>query len=229
MGFIVIEGLDGSGKSTQLKLLKEYLEKEHIAFKYLHFPRTEDGVFGDLVARFLRGELGNIEQVNAYLVGLIYAGDRNDAKDMINKWLADDNLVIIDRYVYSNMAFQGAKLKSKKEKLALIDWLKKLEYEYYKIPQPELSIFLDVPFSFTTQNLKNQREGENRAYLKGKEDIHEADLNFQEQVRQEYLGLIKNDEQFICINCYDEKDKKMLPAEQIFLKIIETLKQHNVI
>lgn len=229
MSFIVIEGLDGSGKSTQLKLLKEYLKEKDIAFKYLHFPRTEEGIFGDLVARFLRGELGKIEQVNPYLVGLIYAADRQDAKTMINKWLADDNLLIIDRYVYSNMAFQGAKIKEKKEKLALVDWLKKLEYEYYKIPPPELSIFLDVPFSFTTQNLKNQRKGENRSYLKGKKDIHEADLNFQEQVRQEYLHLIKNDEQFICINCYNEQDKKMLAAEQIFLKIIEVLKQHNII
>ena len=105
MSFIVIEGLDGSGKSTQLKLLKKYLDTKNISYKYLHFPRTEEGIFGDLVARFLRGDLGKIGEVNPYLVGLIYAGDRESAKTEINSWIDDDKLVIIDRYVYSNMAF----------------------------------------------------------------------------------------------------------------------------
>ena len=73
MRFVVIEGLDVSGKSTQLKLLREYLEKESVPFKYLHFPRLETGIYGELIARFLRGEMGSNDQVNPYLVALIYA------------------------------------------------------------------------------------------------------------------------------------------------------------
>ena len=88
MKFVVIEGLDGSGKSTQLKKLKAYLEDKEIKYKYLHFPRTDSPFFGELIAKFLRGELGDIDKVNPYLVALIYAGDRNDSKQQIEKWLS---------------------------------------------------------------------------------------------------------------------------------------------
>lgn len=229
MSFIVIEGLDGSGKSTQLKRLKNYLENNKISYKYLHFPRTETGVFGDLVARFLRGDLGKIDQVDPYLVGLIYAGDREHAKETINQWLKEGHLVIIDRYVYSNMAFQGAKILDPNKKKELRNWLNQLEYEYYAIPQPELSLFLDVPFSFTTNSLKNQREGDDRDYLQGKQDIHEADLSFQEKVRQEYLALVDNDETFQVVPCYDDKNESMLAPDIIFERILEKLKTNNII
>jgi len=229
MSFIVIEGLDGSGKSTQLKLLKEYLNSQNIKFKYLHFPRTESGIFGELVARFLRGDLGKIDQVDPYLVGLIYAGDRENAKNSINSWIGEGYLVIIDRYVYSNMAFQGAKIEDQTKKQELRDWLYELEYKYYKIPKPELSIFLDVPFSFTTNSLINQREGEDRDYLNGKQDIHEADLSFQEKVRQEYLSLVKDDVSFQVIKCYNENIGEMLAPKLIFDKIFSSLKQNNIL
>jgi dTMP kinase len=228
MSLIVIEGLDGSGKSTQLELLRQYLNDHDIAFEYLHFPRVDEGIFGDLVSRFLRGDLGNIEQVNPYLVGLIYAGDRNDAKEIINEWLDDDKLVIIDRYIYSNMAFQGAKLNSRDEKLKLRQWLNQLEFYYYEIPRPQLSLFLDVPFSFTTQSLTNQRIGDDRQYLAGKQDIHEADLSFQERVRQEYLDLIKSEPGFELIECFGS-DYKMLPPSEIFDKIINCLGAHGIV
>ena len=110
MKFAVIEGLDGSGKSTQLSMLKNYLKAHKISFEYLHFPRTDSPVFGELIARFLRGELGENNAVNPYLVALIYAGDRNDASGLIRGWLNENKLVIVDRYVFSNIAYQCAKI-----------------------------------------------------------------------------------------------------------------------
>lgn len=229
MSFIVIEGLDGSGKSTQLKRIKEYLEQNSIKYKYLHFPRTDTGIFGDLVARFLRGDLGKIDQVDPYLVGLIYAGDRENAKSSILNWINEGYLVIVDRYVYSNMAFQGAKISEADKKIELRNWLNNLEFDHYKIPKPNLSLFLDVPFSFTTNSLKNQRDGDDRDYLQGKEDIHEADLSFQEKVRQEYLDLVKHDETFQLIPCYDNDKMQMLPPDEIFSRILNNLNKNKIL
>ncbi len=228
MKFIVIEGLDGAGKSTQIKQLQNKLEEKGIKYKYLHFPRTDSPIFGDLVAKFLRGELGDIGSVNPYLVALIYAGDRNDAAKMINEWMDTDHLVIIDRYVYSNIAFQCAKIKDNKEKAELSDWIKNYEYEYNKIPKPDLSIFLDVPFNFTKKKLTEVRTGDDRDYLNGKKDIHEEDLSFQEQVREVYLTLTENEKDFNRINCNDDNTGEMLPPVEIFSKINALLEEKNI-
>ena len=228
MRFIVIEGLDGSGKSTQLKKLRSYLEENNVNYEYLHFPRTDSPIYGDLISRFLRGELGDINTVNPYLIALIYAGDRNDAKETITNWLAEDKLVIVDRYVYSNIAFQCAKLSDEKEIETLTDWILNLEYNHFKIPKPALSIFLNVPFEFTRKNLTEQREGEDREYLNGKEDIHEMDINFQDKVRNVYLREVNKDKNLKIINCANN-DGEMSKSEEIFAKIIDLLKSENII
>ncbi|GAI13283.1 unnamed protein product, partial [marine sediment metagenome] len=186
---MVIEGLDGSGKSTQIDRLLAYLEHKGINHQYLHFPRTDEGYYGELIARFLRGDLGPLESVHPYLVALIYAGNRHDAGEMIASWLENGITVVADRYVVSNIAFQCAKLETAEEKEALRDWILKFEYGYHKIPRPDMNIFLDVPFQFTRQKLKGERSGEDRDYLNGKTDIHEQDLDFQKKVRQVYLDL----------------------------------------
>ena len=228
MKFIVIEGLDGSGKSTQLKKLRSYLEHNQIDYEYLHFPRTDSPVFGDLVARFLRGELGDINTVNPYLIALIYAGDRNDAKEMITNWINQKKLVIVDRYVYSNIAFQCAKLNDDKEIEKLSDWILDLEYNYFKIPQPDLSIFLNVPFEFTKNNLTQQRDGDDRNYLNGKEDIHEKDIDFQNKVRNVYLNEVNKDKNLRIIDCANTAGE-MSDPEEIFNKIISLLKSEEIL
>ena len=111
MKLFVIEGLDGAGKSTQIKLLKDFFSDQGYNCEYLHFPRTHAPYFGELIARFLRGEFGSINDVDPYLVAILYAGDRKDASDMVSGWLKEGNIVIIDRYTYSNIAYQCAKVK----------------------------------------------------------------------------------------------------------------------
>ena len=110
MKLFVIEGLDGAGKSTQIQLLKEFFLKQGYICEYLHYPRTEAPYFGELIARFLRGEFGEIGDVDPYLVAMLYAGDRKDASELISGWLKKGNIVILDRYTYSNIAYQCAKL-----------------------------------------------------------------------------------------------------------------------
>ena len=115
MKLFVIEGVDGAGKSTQIRMLKDFFSGKGYMCEYLHFPRTEAPFFGELIARFLRGEFGSIVDVDPYLVAMLYAGDRKDASAMIQQWLNDGKVVLLDRYTYSNIAYQCAKLKDQQE------------------------------------------------------------------------------------------------------------------
>ena len=214
--FIVVEGLDGAGKSTQMRLLQTYLQKNNIQSEWLHFPRFDTPVFGELIAKFLRGDLGDIQTVNPYIVGLLFAGDRNDAAGVIRNWLKEGKCVLLDRYVYSNIAYQCAKLPPA-ERQALRQWILQMEYDYFGIPQPDLTLFLDVPLSHVAQKLTGHRQGEDRSYLQGKEDIHEASLSLQEQVRAVYLEQPAQDNKFHVVNCSDGLN--ILPAQIIFEKI----------
>jgi dTMP kinase len=223
MNFIVIEGLDGAGKSTQIRMVEEYLLVKKIKSKFIHFPRTDSPIYGDLISRFLRGELGSIDNVNPYLIALIYAGDRKDASDMLRKWISEGYVIIADRYLYSNIAFQCAKLGNTKEQKSLASWIKLLEYDYNKIPIPDLNLFLNVPFEFTRKSLQKGREGMDRDYLNGEDDIHEADLSFQERVRDIYLWQVKENADFIAIDCYNSSGGMQSPqviSEKI-IKLIE--------
>ncbi len=225
MSFLVIEGLDGSGKSTQLGLLKKYLEEKSISYKYLHFPRLEEGIYGKLVARFLRGEMGDNNQVDPYLVALIFAGDRWEAKDMIEKWLEDGYLVIVDRYVYSNIAFQCAKLPDIEEQKKLQEWILDLEFDRYNLPVPEMNILLDVPFEFTRKRLSEGRTGDDRDYLKGQTDIHEQDLEFQGRVRNIYHSLLNDVENLSIVDCADNKGEMHEP-KIIFNNLLQLISAH---
>ena len=220
MGLIVIEGLDGAGKSTQIDRLSDYLVANGYNCRRHHFPRTDSVVYGDLIARFLRGELGELNQVNPYLVALIYAGDRMDFRPTLEKWLTDGDMVVLDRYVYSNIAYQCAKISEKEERKALREWILHLEFEHNRLPKPDMHIFLDVPFAFTRKKLSDNRKGDERQYLRGKKDIHEADLDFQEAVRQEYLSMSDYDD-FVKIDCCDGQE--ILSVDHIFTQILNVL------
>jgi len=226
--FVAIEGLDGCGKSTQIKLLKKYLNLKGIKYKYLHFPRTNSPVYGEMIASFLRGEFGHVNSVNPYLAALLYAGDRENAKHIIQDWLSGNYLVIVDRYVYSNIAFQCAKVDTLEEKERLKKWLMQLEYGYNKIPFPSISIFLHVPFEFIVGKLIDKRGGSDRTYLNGKKDIHESSIELQRKVETEYLRLAARHRDFYVVNC-STKDNKILSPERISREIIHILTSKDII
>lgn len=216
--FIVLEGLDGAGKSTQIGRLRELLAGLGIGSEYLHFPRFDAPVYGELIARFLRGELGGVEQVDPYVVALLYAGDRADAAPRIRQWLAEGKAVILDRYVYSNVGYQCAKLPTGADRDRLARWILDLEFGYNRLPRPDVSLFLDVPFAFTERKLSEVREGDDRSYLNGAKDIHEGALDLQRRVREVYLAAAAADPALQVVDCSDAAGAMDTP-DGIFDKI----------
>ena len=219
---IVLEGLDGAGKSTQVKMLKEYLLKRFPDLEYIHFPRYEAPVYGDLISRFLRGEFGDNSEVHPQLVALLFAEDRHGAAPLMKEALAAGKTVLLDRYVYSNIAYQCAKLKDPSEKARLRDWIFNTEYGDFALPVPDLNLFLDVPIGFVQKSLASHREGTDRSYLEGSRDIHEASIGFQKDVRDMYVAETERDPRFLRIDCSDPEGQ-MLPPDEIFEKVRKTI------
>ena len=216
--FIVLEGLDGAGKSTQIRKLRELLNSRGIESEYVHFPRFDAPVYGELIARFLRGELGSIESVDPYIVALLFAGDRADMASRICQWQTEGKVVIVDRYVYSNIGYQCAKIADAEGRERLKQWIVDTEYGYFNIPRPDVSLFLDVPFAFTAKSLTEQRSGDDRAYLNGAADIHESSLDLQRMVRNVYLEAAKTDMSLKVIDC-SNADGGMDTPDGIFAHI----------
>ena len=227
MKLIVIEGVDGAGKSTQIKLLTEYFTGKGFDCAYLHFPRTEVPYFGDLIGRFLRGEFGSLGDVDPYIVAMLYAGDRKDASPIITNWLREGKIVLLDRYTYSNVAYQCAKFDAPEEQNKLRDWILALEFEHFAIPMPDLNIFLDVPSDFIESKLKGLRTGNERDYLNGARDIHEENLDFQRKVREMYLRISHDNEKLAVVNCNNDKGEMAAP-ESIFEKILKTIELKKI-
>lgn len=228
MKLFVIEGVDGSGKSTQLRLLSEFLIRRGYSCEFLHFPRTDAPYFGELIARFLRGEFGSLNEVDPYMVAMLYAGDRKDASEMIRGWLNNKKIVLLDRYTYSNIAYQCAKIDDLDAQDKLMNWILNLEFEHFGIPKPDLNLFLDVPFSFTEKKLLSERSGDDRTYLNGTRDIHEESLNFQKKVRDIYLKVARSDDRLVVVDC-NKGTGQMQSPEMISSLILNIISERNLI
>jgi dTMP kinase len=222
--FVVIDGTDGSGKGTQVELLKQKLKILKTPFEVIDFPRYEDNDYGRLVGRYLKGDFGPMESLNPYLVALPYAGDRALAKPLIEKWLAQGKLVIANRYVPSNKAFSAARM-SPKEGREFIDWDDQLEYETNKIPREDLVLLLYVDPKVIQQNVDQK---EVRGYMGQKaRDIHEANFAYQKKVAKTYLQLAESENHWHVVQCM--QGKTMRTREEIHEEILQALKDKKMI
>ena len=179
---IVIEGTDCSGKETQAKLLVDHFMKDGIPTYYFSFPHY-DSPTGKIIGGTYLGkkEYGDsvfkegAVQVDSKVASLYYAADRKYNLPVLRNLLSKGNL-ILNRYVESNMAHQGAKIKSKRERLQLYKWLENLEYKLLELPRPDITIFLYVPYEFIKELKKNRLELDqheiNDEYLKKCEDVY---------------------------------------------------------
>jgi dTMP kinase len=176
--FIVFEGLDGSGKATQVRLLVEHLEKERCKVRKIDFPRHgEPPAF--FVDTYLNGKYGTAKDVGPYRGSLFYTLDRYDAGFDMKKWLLQGDIIIADRYVASNIGHQGGKIEDKEERKKYFNWLYDLEYNLFKIPKPNITFILKTTPELSLKmanNITNKEKKERRKSYLGddkRQDIHE--------------------------------------------------------
>lgn len=185
---IILEGIDGSGKSTQTKLLLGRLQKEGHRTEQISFPQYGKKSAGP-IEEYLNGVYGTPANVNPYAASLFYAIDRFDLSEKIRAALAQGTIVISDRYVDSNAGHQGGKIKNLGTRARFLKWLYDLEYGILDVPKPDLVLILHVSPA-VGQHLVTKKE--KRAYLKqGTHDAHEADLTHLAAAERSYLWLAK--------------------------------------
>ena len=170
---IVIEGTDGSGKSTQFRLLTQRIEQQGLAFQKLVFPQYQEESSA-LIRMYLKGEFGtNPADVNAYAASAFFSVDRYASyKKVWGKWYEEGGLVLSDRYTTSNAVHQASKEPEEKQG-QFLKWLYEFEYDKLGLPAPDLVIYLDVPTDFTEQMMR-RREADTNTQA----DIHEQDLAY---------------------------------------------------
>lgn len=214
---IALEGIDGSGKQTQLDLLAHELDARGQATFRISFPRY-GSFFGKLVGRYLNGEFGALSAVDPHFSALLYAGDRFEAKAEIEGALFSGKVVLADRYIGSNLAHQSARVPPEQREEFLM-WLRRLEYGLYSLPAEDLVVYLRVPVAEAHRlvGLKSTR-----AYTNLKRDIQEADIKHLEQTATIYDRLA-TEANWARIDCINAASGALYAPEEIHRAVLQAV------
>ena len=220
---IVIDGTDGSGKATQVELLAKRLKKEGHKVKIADFPEYYDNFFGEFIGHCLSEQYYNFLNVHPKIASVLYAADRWESKDRIEGWLKKGYIVISNRYVSANQIHQGGKIPDARKRKAFIEWLDKMEYDVFKIPRPDMTLYLSLPISLVLQLIEHRESSQmKRKYLKKNKDVHESDVAFLENSRKSAMWLPKILDNFIKIDC--AKKGEILTREAIHDMVYKEVK-----
>ena len=218
--FIVLEGIDGSGKRTQLEALSRTFSQKGIEFSQISFPNYE-GFFGKLVARFLNGDFGALSAVDPHFSALLYAGDRLESKPFMEGVIATGKTLLADRYIASNLAHQGARVPLDR-RAEFVSWLKELEYDLYALPQEDLVIYLRLPVQEAHDRIGRKAP---REYTGARWDLQEADVRHLQAAADVYDDLARQ-KNWLTIECFDARSALWRPPREIHREILAALATH---
>ena len=216
---IAIEGIDGSGKRTQVELLAKALIAGGHAVYSTGFPQY-DSWFGKMVGQFLNGDFGALETVDPHFSALLYAGDRFEAKPRLEAALTQGKIVLVDRYIGSNHAHQTARTKET-DRPAFTSWIEHLEYSIYNLPRETMVLYLRVP-PRQAQELVGRKSA--RSYTTAKKDLLEASLRHLEDAAAMYDQLSRRPN-WTTIPCFDETRGAMRSQKHIAAEILAAVLQ----
>lgn len=211
MPIIAIEGTDGSGKQTQVNLLCDRFQRQGRECAVFSFPQYGKKSAG-LVEEYLNGKYGGPDEVDPYTASLFFALDRFDSAKDIREQLVKGCVVLLDRYVDSNVGHQGGKISDERARNAYVDWLYNLEYGILKNPRPDRTFVLSVPPRIGQELISKKTQREYIEHGK-KQDIHEENLGHLEQAKKAFFWLVKKfPDTHRLINCYTDR---LLSIEEI--------------
>ncbi len=218
--FLVIDGVDGSGKTEQTKLLLERMQKEQLPVATISFPRY-DTDSGKVVKAYLDGAFGTPEQVGAERASILYAVDRYAASVDLRRILEAGTNVIANRYVASNMGHQGSKISDASERAAFYRWNDDIEFGLFNIPRPDLNVILHVPVDTSLALI------EKRGLAK---DSHENREHL-EAAKRTYLEIARTFPGFTLIECAPEGRLLSIPEvhEKVWAAVAPLLVQSKVV
>ena len=215
--FIVIEGGDCTGKTTQAKLLADRLSRNGSKVKMLDFP-AYDTPSGKLITKYLKGDFGPLDKVSPYYATLLYSLDRYQFAEENEKALQDGYNLISNRYTQSNIGHQASKFDGKDRK----DFMRWIEVVECMMPQPDDVVYLDLPVKIS-QMLMRKREGTKGAGLK---DIHESNIEYLGRTRECYLEAAEK-YNWIVINCKKRGKDEVRSPEVIHENIVTELRRRT--
>jgi dTMP kinase len=216
---IAIEGIDGSGKRTQMDLLHGAIaagEGAHSVYS-TGFPQY-DSWFGKMVGQFLNGEFGRLEAVDPHFTALLYAGDRFEAKPRLEAALNEGKVVLVDRYIGSNLAHQTARVPANK-RADFQRWVEHLEYDIYDLPREDLILYLRVPPAEAQKMVARKSQ---RSYTDAKQDLLEASLRHLQDAAAMYDQLA-NGAPWVTIECFDASKATMRPVNEIAREVLASV------
>lgn len=220
MGILVaIEGIDGSGKGTQASRLRDTLRQQGLRVELLSFPRYRETEFGRKIGDFLNGRFGSLDQANPFLVALLFAGDRLESRSHLRRVLAENDIVICDRFVASNVAHQGAK-RDGDERQELVDWILTVEHGIHELPRPDLTIYLDVPVAWATRLIALKAQ---RTYTDKAADLQEADANYLQRVADVYQHLAATEPDWVRVTSL--RGDELKSVEEIASDVLSVVRQ----
>ncbi|HAS81067.1 MAG: Thymidylate kinase [Candidatus Nomurabacteria bacterium GW2011_GWE1_32_28] len=220
---IVIDGTDGSGKATQVELLAKRLKKEGKTVKIIDFPDYYSNFFGKFIGHCLTEQYYNFVKVHPKIASVLYAADRFESKIKTEDWLKRGYIVIANRYVSANQIHQGGKIANIKKRQAFIKWLDEMEYKVFKIPRPNVVIYLNLSIPFILSLIKERNKKSNRSYVGKKKDIVEGDIKYLTNSQKSAVWLAKTQSEFVQIKCVNKNILRT--REDIHEEVYEKVKK----
>lgn len=193
---IAFEGIDGSGKGTQSRLLADSFKDAGQNVSLISFPRYSATRFGRAIGDFLNGRYGELDNVSPWLASMLYAGDRFESRSLLEEAVDTRDVVILDRYVASNIAHQGARVEPA-QRGEIIDWIEGIEYEVFGLPKADQVVLLDVPVN-VSQDLISRKAP--RDYTDAAADLQESNVPYLAAVREVYAELSQR-KNWRVVNC----------------------------